>query len=87
MTREEVIEKIMIINRNSDLSFQRERGYAEAYVKGLEAVGLLKFEEAPGPDCRDMIIASTQFPRDPVTVKVYKAIEALENAGYKVDRR
>lgn len=90
MTREEAVKKIMIENRCSDFTFMREKGYAEAYIKGLEALGLIKFDEEKDIRSPSSIIADVFIKTKPTTIQSYefadKCIETLVRAGYKMER-
>lgn len=49
-------------------------------IEALEALGLIKFEEAtPGPDCRSLVFSSS-------SPLAYQAIAQLEALGYVVGK-
>lgn len=70
MTRQEAIDKI------SEATSGYHTGW---FVKGLEALGLIKFEEELTP------ITYTSIPRS-LYEKYTSAIEAIEKAGYRIEK-
>lgn len=75
MTREEAVKKVMLEYADPNNTKQ-----GVSFVKSLEALGLLKFDVASGPDCRELVFSS-QKPL------AYQVIAQLQDLGYKVDKR